>query len=355
MLILIDVGPLVGGFAVHYGSWRWTMWITLLGSSIVYTLSYFLSETHKATILRRRLMLAASIQAGGYPSPHSTRVTDGDSVMSGHGQQRQPQHSHAAGSIHNPSKRTWRDFWACVKEGTNSTIVEAGKMLVLEKLVTCLGIYLGFIFGCFYAQLVAFPIVYTKVYGLDPIGTGFTSMAIFGGMFLAGLVAVVLHLTVYKRAQHRVMMGLGGKVPPEERLGGALVGSMVLPIALFVCAWSERASVHWSVSILGGVGVGFGLFSSLLGITLYLQDVYPAEQLISVFSAAAALQYLVGAVFPLFVSGMYETMSVGWAGSVFAFVSLVFVPVPWVLWRFGRDLRAESRWGVNVFCEKERR
>jgi len=38
-----------------------------------------------------------------------------------------------------------------------------------------------------------------------------------------------------------------------------------------------------------------------------------------------------------------------------AFISLVFVPLPWALWKWGRDLRAATKFEVNVFCEKERR
>ena len=38
-----------------------------------------------------------------------------------------------------------------------------------------------------------------------------------------------------------------------------------------------------------------------------------------------------------------------------ALLSLMFVPAPWVLWKWGRDLRANSRFKTNAFCEKERR
>lgn len=52
---------------------------------------------------------------------------------------------------------------------------------------------------------------------------------------------------------------------------------------------------------------------------------------------------------------MYNKMSVGWAGSTMAFISLMFVPLPWILWKRGRDWRQRGEYGVNIFCEKERR
>lgn len=67
------------------------------------------------------------------------------------------------------------------------------------------------------------------------------------------------------------------------------------------------------------------------------------------------MQWLLGAIFPLFTIPIYEKLTVGWAGSVMAFISLVFVPLPWTLWKWGRDFRVATKFEVNVFCEKERR
>lgn len=39
---------------------------------------------------------------------------------------------------------------------------------------------------------------------------------------------------------------------------------------------------------------------------------------------------------------MYEALGVGYAGSVFAFVSVLLLPIPWVFFKYGKDLRGRS-------------
>jgi hypothetical protein len=56
-------------------------------------------------------------------------------------------------------------------------------------------------------------------------------------------------------------------------------------------------------------------------------------------AANGVLRYSLGAVFPLFTIQMYQSLGPHWAGSVFAFISLLLMPIPWLLFRFGHKLR----------------
>jgi len=47
----------------------------------------------------------------------------------------------------------------------------------------------------------------------------------------------------------------------------------------------------------------------------------------------------VGAGFPLFASAMYTKLGVGWASSLLGFLGLLFVPIPFVLYKYGGTLR----------------
>ncbi len=60
-------------------------------------------------------------------------------------------------------------------------------------------------------------------------------------------------------------------------------------------------------------------------------------------AANGSFRYLLGAVFPLFTIQMYEKLGVHWAGSVFAFLSLLLLPIPFILFKFGHRLRKNSR------------
>lgn len=68
-------------------------------------------------------------------------------------------------------------------------------------------------------------------------------------------------------------------------------------------------------------------------------------------AANGAVRYLLGAVFPLFVFPMYEKLGIHWAGSVFGFLSLVLLPIPWILFKFGHKLRKNSRFIPSASAE----
>ena len=59
------------------------------------------------------------------------------------------------------------------------------------------------------------------------------------------------------------------------------------------------------------------------------------------------LRYTFAAVFPLFTLQMYEKVGIHWAGSIFGFASLLLLPIPWVLFRYGKLLRAKSQYETS--------
>ncbi|OLN83351.1 Polyamine transporter 4-like protein 3 [Colletotrichum chlorophyti] len=72
-------------------------------------------------------------------------------------------------------------------------------------------------------------------------------------------------------------------------------------------------------------------------------QVIPTTIVPLVIRANGILRYTFGAVFPLFTVDMYEDLGVHWAGSVFAFLSLLLMPIPWLLLKYGSRLRQRSK------------
>lgn len=60
-------------------------------------------------------------------------------------------------------------------------------------------------------------------------------------------------------------------------------------------------------------------------------------------AANGVIRYILGATFPLFTVQMYQKLGVHWAGSVFSFLSLLLLPIPWVLFKYGPFLRGKKR------------
>jgi len=56
-----------------------------------------------------------------------------------------------------------------------------------------------------------------------------------------------------------------------------------------------------------------------------------------------------GAGFPLFAGAMYKNLGVPWASSTLAFLSVAFIPIPFVLYKFGERLRKSSKYARKDF------
>ena len=73
----------------------------------------------------------------------------------------------------------------------------------------------------------------------------------------------------------------------------------------------------------------FLLFNCALN---YLPDAYP-EYAASVLAGNDLFRSSFGAGFPLFASAMYDDLGIAWASSTLAFLSIAFIPIPFVLYK----------------------
>jgi hypothetical protein len=78
---------------------------------------------------------------------------------------------------------------------------------------------------------------------------------------------------------------------------------------------------------------------------MYLVDAY-TRYAASAMAAIRVLQSVVGAVLPLAGQPMYERLGLGWGNSVLGFIALVFIPVPWLFFKYGEALR--TRYPVKL-------
>lgn len=169
--------------------------------------------------------------------------------------------------------------------------------------------------------------------------------------------------TKYRKEMARTQ----NRVAPEHRLYSALVGCWFVPIGLFVgetntelsvapplpygfsnssqwYAWTPRSSVHWIVPVLAGIPFGWGTLASFLSCMSYIVDTYTVTNSASAVAANGVIRFLLGAVFPLFIIQVYEALGIHWAGSLFAFISVAMIPVPWFFFWRGKGLRERSHY-----------
>lgn len=317
------IGPAVGGFAAQYKGWRWTQWPILFLLVPVYLCSLGMKETYKKIILQKRAKRL------GIPPPPKV----GPSGL------------------------------AAIKFMIIITLFRPIRMIFTEPIVFFFSLYIGFNFSVLFGFFDAFPIVFEGVYHFDSGFSGLTFLGIGFGCCLGVATAIIIdRLRYHKEYLTSCRDGRGGVVAPEHRLYAAMMGSFGLPVGLFWFAWTARRGVHWISPVLATVPFACGNISVFISAALYLIDVYGPLNGASALAANGLVRYVAGAAFPLFtvqskscvldvlrggkiadsVSSVYDRLGIAWATSLLGFLSLTMLPIPWVLFRFGPQIRKKS-------------
>lgn len=71
---------------------------------------------------------------------------------------------------------------------------------------------------------------------------------------------------------------------------------------------------------------------------MYLVDTF-GEYSASALAASKVLQSIFGAFLPLAGRPLFDRLDYGWGNSLLGFIALLLVPVPWLLFAYGKRLR----------------
>ena len=64
----------------------------------------------------------------------------------------------------------------------------------------------------------------------------------------------------------------------------------------------------------------------------------------SALAANGFLRYLLGAAFPLFTLQMYGRLGIGGATSLLGDITVLLMPIPWVVFWKGKQIRGRSKY-----------
>ncbi len=127
----------------------------------------------------------------------------------------------------------------------------------------------------------------------------------------------------------------------EARLYTALAGGVLLPFGGWIYAWTSFPNVHFIAPCIGITLLYAGMYLIYVAVFQYLADAY-GFYASSALSAQSFVRNCVGAVFPLVVRPMYGSLGIQGAGSLTAGISTLLSLTPFVLYRYGAYLRANS-------------
>ncbi|EMD00623.1 hypothetical protein BAUCODRAFT_177171 [Baudoinia panamericana UAMH 10762] len=221
------------------------------------------------------------------------------------------------------------------------------RFLLHEAIIFMGALYNGYLYGISFLLNGAFTLVFgPHGHGFDTLHIGLCFLGIAGGVTV-GPLTNILQEQYYQR---RVRAVDGANVP-EARVMMGKIAAVTLPISLFWFAWTTYSFVHPAVPIVATALFGWSFYTILLMTYTYTEDSYK-QYSASALAGLGFVRNILGGGFPLFGNQMFENEGYQWAGSILAFLSLVLVPIPFVLDRYGFELRKRSPWAREHLDEK---
>jgi hypothetical protein len=170
-------------------------------------------------------------------------------------------------------------------------------MMFTEPIVGFLCLYVAFTFGVLFNFFGALFFVFQSLYHFTLVQAGLVFLAIALGCVI-GFVAIKLCDTLFYQPQVRRFPP--HQVPPEYRLLPGMIGSIMIPVSIFLFAWTARPTISAAVPILAIVIFGAGNIELFISALQYTGDVYHRTNVASATSANSLARYGLAAVFPLF-------------------------------------------------------
>ncbi|KAJ7624144.1 major facilitator superfamily domain-containing protein [Mycena rosella] len=214
------------------------------------------------------------------------------------------------------------------------------KLLIFERMALLLDTWNALLLGILYLMFQAFPIIFENGHHFNVQTTGLTFLGIGLGMGM-GLASQPF----WNRVSAREAAKHGGKAPPETLLLMGQAGGVLVPISLYWFAFTTYPHVHWIVPIIGSVPFGTGMFYAFTATFTYLVTAYRPIAA-SAMASNSAMRSAFAAAFPLFAGAMYGKLGTVGATALLAGLTTLMAPLPFIFYRLGPRLRANSSLAV---------
>jgi multidrug resistance protein len=309
------IGPLVGGFLSDAAGWRWLYYIQIILAGLVWVLITFtVPETYAPTILAHR---AAKLRKSTGDESHTTELALNERPL---------------------------------RERLYLFLLRPFQLLFTELIVMLISLYMSVLYGLLYMFFVAFPIVYQEGKGWSAGSTGLMFIPIAIGVILSACCSPWINRD-YLRRVHRLPAGVRPR--PELRLIPMMCSCWLIPIGLFIFAWTSYPRLSYWGPTMGGFPVGFGFIFLYNAANNYLVDTYQ-HQAASALAAKTCIRSFWGAGVVLFTKQMYDTMGYQWASSLLGFIALACCAIPYSFYFFGARIRKHSKYAYNEDEEEEK-
>ncbi|KAF4637041.1 hypothetical protein G7Y89_g1039 [Cudoniella acicularis] len=301
-------GPLIGGFINSFTNWRWSFYVLLIWTGVMLVCILLVPETYHPILLSKKAAaLRKSTNNEYYSASDAARASKS------------------------------------LSQALVTSLYVPFQLLFLDPMILALSTYTSLLQGILYLFFGAFPLVFANNHDFNLWQIGLTFLGLLIGNVIACLFNPYWHknwmgLISKMKAKH----GAEYKPEPELRLPPAMAGSAMVTVSLFWFAWTTYPSVHWIVPIIATIFFSTGLFFVFQGLWTFLMAAYP-KYAASAMAVNTTTRCLFAAAFPLFTVQMLDNLGYQWALSLIAFLTLAMLPFPYIFFRYGKNLRARSK------------
>jgi len=306
------LGPVIGAWIgpSPYLSWRWSDWIMLIGTGVVFVIVFaFQPET-----LAPRLL--------GYKAAHFRKVTGDDRFKAAH--------EVSMGGL-------GAEIWTTLKRPFT---------LIVEPIVFVFGLYMSVVYIVLFTFLDGYEFIFTETYGISAGLTYTIFVGIFVGVLLGCFLIYPVVIKTRKDLEKRGDDGTGSSIRPEIRLLFVMWGGAeAIPISLFWMGWTNYASISpWS-GIMASVLFGYGIITVFLSAYMYIIDSYEILSA-SALTLVTLMRYFAAGGMTVVGFPFYKNLGVHWTLTILGALSTLLVPVPYALYIWGHKLRKRSKYAM---------
>ncbi|KAK9470654.1 major facilitator superfamily domain-containing protein [Dipodascopsis tothii] len=300
------IGPIVGGYIGMNTSWRWIYYVMLILTGAVFALmTLTIPETYTPELLKRR---AAKLRKETGDASYKTNLE--------------------------VNKRP-------LGEVVRTSLCRPLLLLCREPIVLLFSIYMSILYGLLYMFFFAYPVVFQEDRGMSLGSVGLMFLPVAVGVLVAAFLAPLVnkHYLVQVKKHN-------GRPPPETRLVPMMLSCWLVPIGLFIFAWTSYGWLSWVGPCLAGFPCGMGFLLLYNSTNNYIIDSYQ-HHAASALAAKTFLRSIWGAACPLFTIQMYHRLGSEWAGSLLAFIALACCAIPYMFYFYGAKIRSYSKYAYS--------
>ncbi|KAF7956899.1 hypothetical protein EAE96_004223 [Botrytis aclada] len=296
------MGPIVGGAIISsYLGWRWTEHITgIMQMAVLLLGALVLNETYPDALLVAKA--------------------------------RRLRHDTGNWALH--ARHEERSF--SFREMVNKFLMRPFRLLG-TPICFLMVLYASFVYGILYLCLAAIPVQFALARGYGPVTSELPFLALLLGTIFGG-TANILNNKFYTCK----FEANDNQPVPEARLPPMMIGSIFFAAGLFIFGWTSAPSIHWVAPCIGLVFMGFGFFTIFQSALNYLIDTF-SSCAASAVAAQTFVRALFAALFPLFVTPMFQNLGIEWGSSVLGFVATVLIPIPFLFYVYGKRIRMKGK------------